>query len=235
VGSGLGLISTFLWGWHHGRLMPLVIAAIAPLQILGLYRAIRRWRTGEVDSWGSRTLGSFVLLLGVIMAGAVANYPITASRLTLFAQVHTQILAVEGALFILTFWNRNKAAQVFLYAAVAITAVYSVHRYLDFMRTEPRENIRPMLSLMKPELAPTVLVHPCSAAQVKSLPDPLPFQQVVFENRDQLPQSIGRVWILWTNLSDDYCDRWLEHARSRALSWRVVHEGPGRGLALAEF
>ena len=37
------------------------------------------------------------------------------------------------------------------------------------------------------------------------------------------------------NITDEYCHEWLNEARSRALSWQVVHQGPGRGLALAEF
>lgn len=238
IGSGLGLITNFIWGWHHGRLMPLVIAAVAPLQALGVYSVINRWKNRGADSddgWGSRTLGSLVLLVAVILASALVNYPIGAGRLVLFAQVHTQILAVEGALFVLTVWTKRKAALIFLYAAVAIVTVYSIHRYVDFIRTEPAENIRPMLSSIKPEVANTVWVHPCSAAQVESLPEALPVENVVLAGKRQLPARGERAWVLWTNLSDDYCRDWLDEARSRAVSWQTVHEGPGRGLALAQF
>jgi hypothetical protein len=238
IGSGLGLIANFIWGWHHGRLMPLVIAAVAPLQALGVYRVVSRWRNRDAgwdDDWGSRTLGSLALLAGVILASALLAYPISAGRLVLFSQIHTQILAVEGALFILSFWGKRKAALIFLCAAIGIVIVYSTHRYIDFIRTEPSENIRPMLLLIKPELANTILVHPCSVAQVESLPDPLPVERVLLQTKRQLPQPGERAWILWTNLSDDYCREWLDVARSSALSWQVIHEGPGRGLALAEF
>jgi hypothetical protein len=239
AGSGFKLIAGFIWGWHHGRLMPVVIAAVAPLQALGIYRVIKRWKDRRTDSdtgsWGSRTLGSLALLIGVILASALVNYPICTGRLVLFTQVHTQILAIEGALFILGSYSERKSAMIFLYSAIGIVSVYSGHRYIDFIRSEPRENIRPMLSLMKPEIANTVLVHPCSVAQVESLPEPLPVERVVFESKREPPLPGGRAWILWTNLSDDYCREWLNDARSRALSWQVIHEGPGRGLALAEF
>lgn len=238
VTSGLSLIASFIWGWHHGRLMPLMIAAVAPLQALGLYSVIRRFKNREPDrqdGWGSRTLGSVVLLAAVILASALVSYPITAGRLVLFAQVHTQILILEGALFILTVRAGRKAALFFLYAAAAVVTVYSVHRYVDFIRSGPVENIRPMLSLIKPDLANAVWVHPCSVAQVESLPEALPVERVVLQTRRQLPPPGEKAWILWTNLSDDYCREWLDEARSRALSWELVHQGPGRGLALAQF
>jgi hypothetical protein len=237
IGSGLGLIANFIWGWHHGRLMPLVIAAVAPLQALGIYRVVSRWknRAGSDDAWGSRTLGSLAVLVGAVLASALVAYPISAGRLVLFTQIHTQILAVEGALFIVSSWSKRRPAMIFLCAAIGIVIVYSTHRYIDFIRTEPSENIRPMLSLIKPELANTILVHPCSVAQVESLPEPLPVERVVLETKRQSPQPGERAWILWTNMSDGYCRQWTDVARSRALSWQVIHEGPGRGLALAEF
>ena len=238
IGSGLGLIANFIWGWHHGRLMPLVIAAVAPLQALGIYRVISRWTNregGSDDGWGSRTLGSIVVLLGAILASALISLPISAGRLVFFAQVHTQILALEGALFILSSWSGRRAALIFLYGAMGIVIVYSTHRYLDFVRTEPIENIRPMLSLINRELANTILVHPCSVAQVESLPEPLPVEHVVLDTKRQAPRPGQKAWVLWTNMSDDHCRQWTDVARARALSWQVIHEGPGRGLALAQF
>jgi hypothetical protein len=238
IGSGLGLIANLIWGWHHGRLMPLVIAAVAPLQALGIYRVVSRWKNradSSDDAWGSRTLGSIAVLAGAVLASVLVLYPISAGRLVLFAQIHTQILAVEGALFVVNSWNKRKAAMVFLFAATGIVFVYSMHRYVQFIRTEPYENIRPMLSLIKPELASTILVHPCSVAQVESLPDRLPVERVVLATKRQVPQPGEKAWILWTDMSDDYCREWSRVTRARALSWQVIHEGPGRGLALAEF
>lgn len=236
--SGFRLIADFIWGWHHGRLMPAVVAVVAPLQLLGLYRLISRWKNRHTDSdagWGSRTLGSLVLLCGVIFASALVDYPIRAGRLVLFTQVHTQILAVEGALFILSVRPSRKVSLVFLYCGIAIISVYSAHRYVRFITAEPIENIRPMLPLMKPELANTVWVNPCSIAQVESLPEPLPVAHVSLRGWQQSPLPGEKVWIVWTNMSDDRCREWLDDARSRAVSWQIIHEGPGRGLALAQF
>jgi hypothetical protein len=92
-----------------------------------------------------------------------------------------------------------------------------------------------MLPLIKPEIANTVWVHPCSVAQVKSLPEPLPVEEVLLNTRRNLPGPGQRVWVLWTHMSEGDCKERLEEIRSRALSWQVVHEGFSRGLALAEF
>ncbi|HSB09690.1 MAG TPA: hypothetical protein VLM38_09420 [Blastocatellia bacterium] len=238
LGSGLSLIANFLWGWHHGRLMPIVVAAVAPLQAIGVYRVLRRWKNCGAscdDHWGSRSLGSLLLLVGTILGSLILSYPIRAGRLALFAQVHTQILAVEGGLLIESLSAHRKVLIGFLYASIAIVMVYSGHRYLDFIRSEPVEDIRPMLSLIKPEMTNTLYVHPCSVAQVESLPEPLPVEHIELAGKRQLPTPGETTWVLWTNLSDDYCREWLDDARNRALSWQVVHEAPGRGLVLAKF
>jgi len=129
----------------------------------------------------------------------------------------------------------RKAVLLLFCLAITILMVYSVHRYVDFVRTEPPENIRPMLQLLDRDEANVVYVHPCSVAQVESLPDPLPVERVEFAAKRQLPQPGEKAWILWTNISDDYCHEWLDKAKARAFSWQVVHEGPGRGLAIAQY
>jgi hypothetical protein len=231
------LLADFIWGWHHGRLKPLMILAMAPLQILGVYRVWRCWhaRENSDDGWDSRTVGSLALLGGTILASAVVAYPISAGRLALFAQIHTQILAIEGALLLVSFAQTRKVLLIFLYVAICVVVGYSAHRYVDFIRSVPPENIRPMLPLINRETADTVLVHPCSAAQVECLPDGLPVDHISYENKYGTPQSGIKAWVLWTNLSDQYCRDWLNEARKKAISWQVVYEGTGTGLALAQF
>ena len=237
--SVLGLTGDFIWGWHRGRLMPLVIAVVAPLQVLAVYRIIKHQKSPHPDSdevgTGSRTLGSLVLLAGTILASLLVSYPICAGRLVLFTQVHTQILAIEGASFVLGFWTKRKSVLLVLYLSIAIVAFYSVHRYVRFIQEEPAENLRPMLPLIKPEVANTVWVHRCSEAQVESLPEALPVGKVLLNTRGNLPEPGQTIWVLWTNMSDTYCQEQLNEVRSHAVSWQIVHEGPGRGLALARF
>jgi len=237
IGSGFRLLADFIWGWHHGRLQPLMILAVAPLQILGVCRVWRAWyaRKSSDNGWGSRTVGSIALLAGTILASAVVAYPIAAGRLVLFAQIHTQILAIEGALVVAGLAKTRKPVLILLYAAICIVIGYSVHRYVDFVRSVPPENIRPMLTLINREIADTVLVHPCSGAQVECLPDGLPVDHISYENKFGTPQPGIKAWVLWTNLSDQYCRDWLAEARKKAISWQVVYEGTGAGLALAQF
>ena len=119
--------------------------------------------------------------------------------------------------------------------AAAIILLYSVDRYRDFILSEPPDNIRPMLSMIKPEIANTVWVHPCSIAQVRSLPEPLPVEEVVTNTRKSFPEPGTSVWVLWTHMSEGDCTHRMNELRERAVSWEVVHEGFSRGLALARF
>jgi hypothetical protein len=237
IGDTMKLIAKYLWGWH-GR-QPMVTALVAPLQILGAYSIVRRWKRRDheaVDSsWGSRSIGSLFLIAGVMLASAALAYPICAGRVVLFTQIHTQILALEGALFILSFSSRRKAAIAFLWMAAAVVLFHSLREQARFLRAEPAENLRPVISMIKPELANTAWVHHCSVAQVRSLPEALPVAQVLLANENQYPQPGQKSWIIWSHLGEEACVKELERVRSRARSWRLIHEGPGRGLALAEF
>ena len=234
--SGLRLIAKFLWGWH-GR-QPLVTAGLVPLQIVGVCRVVSRLKNREESrddsSWGSRSVGSLVLLAGVIAASALLSYPICAGRVVLFTQVHTQILALEGALLILTSRRNQKAALVILYSFAAVLAFHSVREYVRFIRSEPAENLRPLRAMIDPDIANIAWVHSCSVAQVRSLPDGLPVERVLMGTGER-PQQGEKIWVIWTHLGNKDCREELNQMRQRARSWQLIHEGADRGLALAEF
>jgi hypothetical protein len=226
------LLAKFLWGWH-GR-QPLVTAGVVPLQIFGVCSVLKRLRINQRDGddrWGSRSFGSILLLGGVVLASTLGAYPICVGRLTLFTQVHTQILAIEGALLALS-WNKRNAATIALYLFAGVALFHSGRAYYRVAVSEPAENLVPLVPAINTEITNTIWVHPCSASQVKSLPDPLP-GEVIF-GTDKL-QPAGKTWVLWTHLGNEKCVSSLEAIRSRSRSWQVVSEGPGRGLALAEF
>ena len=229
------LIAKFLWGWHARQ--PMVTAVVAPLQLIGVYSVIRRWKKREQNDseWGSRSLGAIVLLGGVMLASLLVNYPICAGRVTLFAQIHLQVLAVEGALFVLTRWGRNKAVGVVFYLLIGVVLFHSIRQLTRFARAEPEENLRPVIALINREAADTVWVHPCSVAQVRSLPESLPAGEVLLGTEKRVPPRGQRVWIIWSHLGEESCRVRLEQLEQQAAVWEVVHTGPGRGLVLAEF
>lgn len=231
--ASLRLLADFLWGWYPGKLTPLAIAVVVPLQILGVAAIYRRWQNRQIED--SQPLGSIILLLGVIAASILVSYPICAGRLTLFAQVHTQILAIEGAVFLLSLPNKRRLAIVFVTSSVGVMAMYSTHRFIRFAQTEPPENIRPLLAQIKPEMADTVWVHPCSVSQVESLPEGLPVPTVLLNTKKVYPPQGKTSWVLWTHMGDPYCVERLEEIRTAAKSWQVIAEGNGRALVLAEF
>ena len=258
--AAVRLIAKFLWGWH-GR-QPLVTAVLVPLQAIGVYAVIRRMKGRDTEDrqWGSRSLGSLVLLLGVLLASALANYPICAGRVVLFTQIHTQLLAIEGALLLVggrspvagdrlpasepvkdgrknrppMTGERPPITAIVVWVCAVIVAFHSIRAYARLVATGPAENLRPVLSLIRSEEADVVVVHSCSVAQVRSLPDPLPVNRVVFATAQTLPRN-EKAWVLWTHLGNEGCVKELEELRRRARSWQIVNEGPGRGLALAEF
>jgi hypothetical protein len=234
--STLRLLAKFLWGWH-GQ-MPLMTAFVAPLQVLGVYRVLNGRKNPAVSendaAWGSRSFGSLFLLGGVILASALFYFPICAGRVVLFVQIHTQILVIEGALWILGHAkHRAGAAAILVFSGIAI--VYGGRNYGRFVHAEPAENLRPVLSLIARDTANTVWVHPCSVAQVRALPEPLPVEQVVFGSETETPRPGARVWILWSHMGQDKCVRQLERVRSQAKTWEIVYKGPDCGLALAQF
>ncbi len=250
AGSTIRLITKYLWGWH-GR-QPPVTAGMVVLQISGIYWVIKRWKSRdrtETSNWGSRSIGSIILLAGVILASGLLNYPICGGRIVLFTQIHTQILALEGALFISSFWKKRKAVQGLATLFILILFIYSGRAYIHYLGSESAENIMPMLSLIKPDVANIVWVHPCSVAQVRALPEPLPVEQVLFgkeakgaklEHRStgteiESPQPGQKAWIIWTHMSGEFCRKPLEQIRNQARSWQMIYEGADVGLALAEF
>jgi len=211
----------------------LAVATIAPLQLVGVWAVVRRLRNQKNED--SHAVGSIVLLLGVVAASLVASYPICAGRLTLFAQVHTQILAIEGAVFLLNLPDKRRLATAFVALSIMVLTIYSAHRFVRFVQSEPPENIRPLLASIKPDVASTVWVHPCSVAQVESLPEALPVQTVLLNTKKEYPPVGKKCWILWTHMGDAYCVERLAEIRAAAKTWQVITEGTGRALVLADF
>lgn len=244
IGSASGLIAKFLWGWH-GR-MPLVTAGMVPLQVLGVARVIGRWRRAGKDvydspdavqpsRWGSRSLGSLVLIIIAIVASAVVNYPICAGRAALFAEIHTQILAIEGALLVLSFRGQRRAASFAFYVFICVTMLYSFREYIRLIKTEPAENLFPLISMIRPEISGKLWVHRCAAAQVTTMPGSLPVQTVLLGSNKAIPPPAEKVWVIWTHMGDLSCRSELDRVRHQARSWQTVYEDSDRGLALAEY
>jgi hypothetical protein len=232
-GSGLRLIAKYLWGWNG-----FATAVIAPLQVAGAYSVVRRVRRREAtepESWGSRSVGSIILIAGVMLASIIIYYPICAGRLTLFVQVHLQILALEGALFLAALTSFRKAARIVLSLCALVVLAHSARGYLRFLTSEPAENLRAMLPMIRREITDSAWVHPCSAAQVRALPEGLPVGQVTVGASGRFPAEGEKVWIIWTHLGNEGCVKEFEALRARARSWQVISQGAERGLALAEF
>ncbi len=235
AGATLRLLAKFLWGWH-GR-MPPVTAGMIGLQAIGIFAIAQRWkrRAAEETLWGSRSMGALVLLVGMVAASLLVHYPICAGRAMLFTQLQTQVLALEGAIWLLQNVRRAKLVNGLLWAFVAVLLFYSGRQFVRTAATEPDENLLPAVALIDRNQADSIWVHPCSVAQVRSLPDGLPVDRVIVDTKNRLPERGQRMWVVWTHLGSEDCQKQLADLRQRARSWQLIHEGAGRGLALAEF
>lgn len=240
----LKLILNFFYGWYVGRLSPLVLITVIPLQLLGLWQVVKNWKTlnnttqttqTTQNSWGSRSLGGLVLIAIVILVSIVEKYPICAGRLLLFLQPHFQILILEGLLLLLSWWQETRM-NIIIYLFIAILGFYSIYRYVSFVRQEPWENLNPILSLIKPEISDTLWADPCSVSQITSLPTSLPIKNlIIHKTHKKDPPKGKKVWILWTGLGRDDCRNRFNEIKLKSISWQVIYIGAGSGLALAEF
>lgn len=97
------------------------------------------------------------------------------------------------------------------------------------------ENVRALLPKMDPHKSQTLLVSPCSIPQFKTLPEPLPLNEVLWAPKaNALP--VGKtVWVAWSHMGVSECKEWLALLQSKAESWEVTATGLDRGLVLAKF
>ena len=86
-------------------------------------------------------------------------------------------------------WTRVRVISIILYIFVGVVLLHSGRDYLRLARSEPAENLRPLLPAISTGIASTIWVHPCSIAQVRSLPDPLP-GHVVFGSDQSPPPAL---------------------------------------------
>jgi hypothetical protein len=138
------------------------------------------WRgapTGDAAAraWGSRSFGAVVAVFGFGLAGYVVDYPLCASRVTLFILPCLQLLTVEGALVAGDALGRTRAgriARACLAVALILPIGVKVARTSAVLVQGPIfEDLRPLVATIEAAPARPILVSPCSIAQVKALPE----------------------------------------------------------------
>lgn len=227
------LLVRFFWGWYSTK--PLILIGLIPLQLCGVYWVISQClspKTALDPGWGTRSFGSLLVLLGLVAASLWFQYPLSPGRLTLFTLIHLQILALEGVLCVQRFGSNVQIREGFLTGFVAVMALATTLSFIKFIASEPPENLRPMLSTIRQTPVDTLWVHPCSVAQVQTLPEGMPVRNVLL-GTEEIPRH-RRVLILWTHLGGG-CDRQLDALRMQSVFWKDLHTGRNRGLAIAQF
>lgn len=227
------LLSRFFWGWYSTK--PLILIGLIPLQLCGVYWVMRQWILPITDldpGWGTRSFGSLLVLLGLVAASLWFQYPLSPGRLTLFTLIHIQIFALEGVTCVQHLVSKAHIRDGFLHGFLSLMAVATTLAFARFVISEPPENLRPMLATIRQTPVDTLWVHPCSVAQVQTLPEGLPVRNVLFGS-EEIPRH-RRILILWTHPGGG-CDRQLDALRMQSVFWKDLHTGRNRGLALAEF
>jgi hypothetical protein len=191
------------------------------------------------DDWGSRSVGCFVTLLGVVGSGMLVGYPICAGRITLFSFLALQILTLEGLALVMQLAGRWPSGRHVAQAAVALLALVAMPASLATVRTllfkDGPENVRPLLPLIatRPELP--VLVAACSTRQIETLPEARHMAQLHYFDHEQGWGESGypdarEFWVLGAG-SNFYCP-WFYRSLSRQAESFTIRSGPQHTASL---
>ncbi len=227
--GGARLLLNFIWGWQAHLPRPVTLG-VALFQAIGLVTVLRPWirRLTPDPVWGSMTLGSVATLSLVLLASLLVHYPICTGRLTLFVQIHLQLIALEGALALA---RAPKAAWSGAWLVALANLGFSAREAARVAVSEPEQNLKILARKLDPAVSNTVYVPSCSVPSVEAMPEALPLPWAILGEPDQVPR--GRpVYLLW-GYASEACVRELGRLEKTAASWTVVDEGPGRKLVRA--
>jgi hypothetical protein len=184
----LATVERFFIGWYTDRLpwgsgdalsVP-ILTLIGIASALGGIEIVRRVWSARADNdalaaWGSRSAGCAFVVIGVLTAGILVQYPLCPGRLTLFALFSLQILTVEGLYGVGRVAERTRfgrgvhmAAMLGLVLASLPTAYLQVRNL--YTRDVP-ENVRPLLHHIAANPDVPVMIPACSEKQISTLPE----------------------------------------------------------------
>jgi hypothetical protein len=206
--------------------------------------ARRPMASPEIESWGTRSVGCLVCVVGLVAASALVEYPICASRLTLFAVCSLQIVLLEGlsavdaALRRLRFGAVVSTALAAVMIGLVLPAVY--RSTTRVMLSNPPENIRPLARRVRERGDLPVLVLPCARKQAKTLPEGFgdaPVEYLAFwESFDRVIPAGGAAWVLDVPSKWRFCRASTRSIENLATSLEPFHtERDTARLFLAHF
>ncbi|MEK7397243.1 MAG: hypothetical protein AAB116_09955 [Candidatus Poribacteria bacterium] len=236
------LLFDFLFGWHANYPKSLRVCVIL-LEVLGVCAVIKAaWLGKGIGSnWGSRSLGSLFMLATTIILSTVYIYPICSGRMTLFTQVHTHLLILEGVVFLamLTRIPRpvRQAKQWFLLIFGVLIVTFSLKTPISVAIIEkPISNLKAMIPVIQKDVANVLYVSICIHQEVDALPEKIPISRIaaVPARYEDFPKGVP-VYILWSPSDNPCAPEDIEVIKMRAKSWRPVYLEPHRELSVAIF
>ncbi len=247
------IIWGFITGWYRvtpfGAREPLaepLIIALALCLPLGAYAVVRRAaahaaRAGDDVAWGTRSLGCLAVVLGLLAASFLVDYPLCSGRLTLFALFSLQMLTAEGLLAAsegIAHRTGTRALGALLLGALLVCLLPGAYRSAHFLLTaDTPENVRPLLPIIETVPERVVVVAACSTRQVATLPEWLDdpsiqyYEERVAAGLPGWPDD-APYWALSAG-SGFYCP-WTIREMERGAERIVPHHGPANTAALYE-
>jgi hypothetical protein len=212
---------------RHPELHGQVLWALLFCGALGVVRAVlsiaRRSDAGHVsavrEAWGSRSVGTVFVILGLIATSFVLDYPLKSGRTTLYALCFQQILMLEGVEWIGDLVRRIGRSEVRWVARAALALAVTVGIVASaqtawvvarkVLAVAPVEDMRPAIGRIRSEPELPVLVTPCMRRQVETLPEGFDGHQLIWlPVSDWMPRvPRGReVWIIHSRLTHGLCE-----------------------------
>lgn len=182
------------------------------------------------DNWGSRSLGSATVIVGLLMASPIMGYPVADGRMTLFAFVHLQIILLEGVSFLcaqLEWRDTTRPLALALSVALAVALGPAAFRNAtQLIVREPPSNIRPVLPRIHEFAELPVLISVCSSKQVATLPGGLgggPVIELPLAPGFEAELPFGRSVLVLNAYRVRPCRKWVQRIVDLAVASQVLH------------
>ena len=251
------VLDGFALGWYAGKqefpiqggLPEAVLWVLRGAFVLGVIQIARSLAGhtlyGASRSWGSRSTGALIVLLGLLGSSLLIDYPLCSGRLTLFALLPLQIVLFEGFAgahgWIEESRNLKKTSLALGVLWLCLVVPFSLRDAGRFIRASAPENVRPAFQLIRGHGELSELpIHfmPCLRPLVLALPESdLDFDMTLVSSGASIPWgqqvlAIEREW----HPGLLYCFKASAAYEKASTTWESLHaDGDSVRVFLAGF
>ncbi len=242
-GTGtIALLDRFAIGWWDGRtefsnrdgLGPFAVTVLRLAVVAGLVRigALLARPAPAADAatatWGSRSAGCALVVVGLPVASLVGSYPICAGRLTLFALLPMLVMVLEGLAFAAEGLRRLPVGPWLAAAAgVALLAVVAPTSYREaaqLVASPAPDDLRSVLERTRERSELPILTTSCTRKQIETLPEGIAAPVHYIEKGGALTvaaTATSEAWLLY--VPEPFCRRSITRIRQAAEAYEQKH------------